>query len=234
MTYQEFIEKLQTELNKHGSHLTVDGDPGDYTKGQLANYDVDFVLHPKVVVVPSGDHFNAPWVFSNIDLLGRTETDPVLNARYVPEWALEGLSEYKTLAGNAHAWCSVRENADKRKVGVKGTGDAGAAGWSHWGVDCPYWFGASLPIQHATGGRHIADFLYWIDKANKIAAVLGGNQGDKFSIVSNNLSGNAHGHDQVIPGPRGPVGWVGQEVSMADVLAKYPFLKVGGVGGSTT
>ena len=104
--------------------------------------------------------FGAPWVGANIDLLGRHETDPELNARYVPEWAKEGLPGYKTLAGNTHAWCSVRENADKRKVGVKGTNSAGAYSWSKWGRKSPFWFGCTLDIRHASGGRHVCDFLY--------------------------------------------------------------------------
>jgi len=176
--------------------------------------------------------FGAPWIFANIDLLGREESDPVLNARYVPEWKLEGLPGYKTLAGNSHAWCSLRENADKRKVGVKGTNSAGAASWSHWGRKCPFWFGATLDIQHYSGGRHVADFLYWIDEKKQIAAMLGGNQGNRFSVVSNDFSG--HG-DHLVTGPRWAMDFPdGQLVSMHDVLAAYPFLKVGGKGGSTT
>lgn len=181
---------------------------------------------------PKTDNFfGAPWVGANIDLLGRSETDPELNARYVPEWKLEGLPGYKTLSGNTHAWCSVRENADMRKVGVKGTNSAGAASWSKWGRKCPFWFGASLDIKHKGGGRHIGDFLYWVDEKRKIAAVLGGNQGNKFSIVATNLSGSG---DTLVAGPR----WSkdvadGQFVTKAQVLAKYPFLKVGGSMGNT-
>ena len=178
------------------------------------------------------DHaWNAPWVLANIDMLGRTETDPLLNARYVPEWAKEGLPGYKSLAGNTRAWCSVAHNADKRKVGVKGTDSAGAASWTKYGVACPFWFGASLPIRHKSGGRHIATFLYWIDEAKKIAAVYGGNQGNKLSIVSLDLSGRG---DTLVPGPRWPANYpAGQLVSKAQVLAKYPFLKVGGSMGVT-
>lgn len=179
------------------------------------------------------DYFGAPWIGANIDLLGRSETDAELNARYVPEWALEGLPGYKTLAGNAHAWCSVRENADKRKVGVKGTNSAGAASWSRWGKKCPFWFGATLDIRHASGGRHVCDFLYWIDESKRICAAYGGNQGDKLSIVQLNLSGSG---DKLVAGPRWPNDRPdGMLVSMKDVLAAYPHLKVGGIsgGGST-
>lgn len=178
------------------------------------------------------DFFGAPWIGANVDLLGRDETDHELNARYVPEWAHEGLPGYKTLAGNSHAWCSVRENADKRKVGVKGTNSAGAASWSHWGKQCPFWFGATLDIQHYSGGRHVGDFLYWIDESAHIAACYGGNQSNRLSVAAISL---AHGHDHLVTGPR----WSlevpdGQLVPMSVVLAHYPYLKVGGHGSGST
>lgn len=230
----EGIKRLQSTLNGFGNSLTVDGDYGPVTeaatlgaigsKGQLKE--------EKKPVIIAGDKFGAPWVFANIDLLGRHETDPELNARYVPEWKLEGLPGYKTLAGNARAWCSVRENADKRKVGIKGTNSAGARSWSAWGKKCPFWFGATLDIQHPGGGRHVGDFLYWINEKLRIAACLGGNQGNRFSVASVSL---ASGHDKLVTGPR----WSndvpdGRLVSMAEVLALYPYLKVGGAMGKTT
>ena len=193
---------------------------------------------PAPVKTDKGD-WNAPWVFANIDLLGRYETDPVLNARYVPEWAKEGLPGYKTLAGNTHAWCSVREIADKRKVGVNVKGlNAGAASHSKWGKKCPFWFGCTLDIEHLDkngngSGRHVGDFLYWIDEAKKIAAVLGGNQGNQFSIAATDLSGRPR-TNRLKTGPRWgidlPDGFL---VSKAEVLARYPYLKVGGNMGST-
>lgn len=178
------------------------------------------------------DDFGAPWIFANLDLLGRDETDPVLNARYVPEWAHEGLPSFKTLAGNDHAWCSVRANADRRKVGAKGTNNAGAASWSDWGKKSPFWFGCALDIQHHSGGRHIADFLYWIDESKKIAATLNGNLGNKFCIARTDLSGSG---DHLVKGPRWGVDQPdGQLVSMAEVLAKHPHLVVGASGSSST
>lgn len=181
-----------------------------------------------------GDYFGAKWVGANIDLLGRKEDDPKLNARYVPHWKNQGLPGYKTLVGNDHAWCSLREDADMLKVGVKGTKSAAAKSWSTWGDECPFWFGAALPIRHAKGGRHICDFLYWIDEKKKIAAVYGGNQSNRLSVAQVNLSGNDKGHDEVVPSPRWPKGYPkGQKVAMADVLKAYPHLKVGGSMAST-
>ena len=235
MSIIEIIKDLQVELNAQGSHLTVDGIFGPKTEAALK-----LALAPKSTPAPApkplpvttGEHFGAPWVFANIDLLGRHETDKELNARYVPEWRLEGLPGYKTLSGNSFAWCSVKENADKRKVGIKGTNSAGAKSWSSWGKKCPYWFGATLDIQHASGGRHVGCFLYWVDEAKKIAAVIGGNQGNKFSIASTVLGPR---HDNPVTGPRWSTDWPdGQEVSMSEVLKAYPYLKVGGSMGSTT
>ena len=176
--------------------------------------------------------FGAPWVGANIDLLGRHETDPELNARYVPEWAKEGLPGYKTLAGNTHAWCSVRENADKRKVGVKGTNSAGAYSWSKWGRKSPFWFGCTLDIRHASGGRHVCDFLYWIDEKRGICATLDGNRSNRFAV---NVTTLAPGRDQCVAGPRWPTDWPdGKLVSMADVLKAYPMLKVAGATSGGT
>lgn len=177
------------------------------------------------------EYFGAPWVGANLDLLGLDETDTKLNARYVPEWKKEGLN-YKDLAGNRHAWCSVRSNADRRKVGVSTTDSAAASSWSKYGKKCPFWFGAALDIKHKSGGRHICDFLYWIDEKNKIAATLDGNRGNKFCIAKTDLSGSG---DTLVAGPRWPKEVAdGQLVSKADVLAKYPNLKVGSVGSGTT
>ena len=233
----EGIKRLQRELNELGTKLSVDGDYGPLTESATLDalgVMADTTPEPPKAVKPhpssGGTIFGAP-VFANIDLLGRSETDPELNARYVPEWKLEGLPGYKTLSGNSFAWCSVKENADKRKVGIKGTNSAGARSWSSWGKKCPYWFGATLDIRHNSGGRHVACFLYWIDESKHVAAIIGGNQGNKFSVVSTTLS---PGHDTLVSGPRWSNDWPdGQIVSMAEVLKAHPYLRVGGSMGST-
>lgn len=236
MEYRDFIKKLQTELNAKGESLTVDGDPGPKTIAALSRFDVELVLKRAPFVdtsiVHTGDDFGAPWIFANIDLLGLNETDPRLNARYVPEWKLEGLPGYKSLSGNTYAWCSLRANADRRKVGVQGTNSAAASSWSSWGKKCPFWFGAILDIKHASGGRHVCDFLYWIDQSKKIAATLDGNRGNQFCVAKTDLSGSG---DVLVSGPRWSKSVAdGREVSMQEVLAKYPYLKVGGSNGGST
>lgn len=236
---QDDIKQLQTLLNEiDGEHLSIDGDFGPMTRAALQNAVLKHALPASTASTVSGDHFGAPWIFANIDLLGRDETDPELIARYVPEWKLENppdVHSYNSLSGTKFAWCQLRWNADRRKVGIKGTDNCGSESMSIWGKHCPYWFGAGLDIQHAKGGRHSTDFLYWEDEANKIAACFGGNQSNKLCVALYNLSGNAAGHDQVMTGPRWSLQVAdGRMVSKAEVLAKYPFLKVGGtIGGST-
>lgn len=225
---KEFTRKTKTLLNRLGKYNL---NPDDEAVGEKTLAALDAEIEKRPVQRATG-FFGAPWIGANIDLLGRSETDKELNARYVPEWAREGLPHYKTLSGNAFAWCSVRANADRRKVGVLGTNSAAAASWSKWGKKCPFWFGAALDIKHKSGGRHICDFLYWIDEKNKIAATLDGNRGNKFCVAKTDLSGKG---DTLVTGPRWPLDWPdGKTVSMAGVLATYPYLKAGSVGPSST
>lgn len=241
MNQKELFRRFQVAMNNAGASpkLTEDGDYGPKTTAMSEKFDfiVTAKLQPIVaqpVPFPADtDFFGAPWIGSFIHLLGLSETDPKLNAELVPYWAKVGLPQFKTLAGNDHAWCALFGNAAYLKQGIKGSGSAAAAKVRQWGKECPWWFGASLGINHASGGDHETFFLYWVDEGKRLAACFGGNQSNKLSVAQYNLSGNKNGHDEVINGPRFPIGWNGQTVSMADVLAKYPQLKVGGVAGST-
>jgi len=178
----------------------------------------------------SDNYFGAPWIGMRNDLLGRSEDDSALSEWLVPEWKKEGLN-YKSLAGNTYAWCSVMVNACLRAIGVKPTNSAGAASWSKWENNSPFWFGAVLPIKHKSGGRHVCFFLYWIDETKKIAATKDGNRSNKYAICVTDLSGKG---DTLVGGPRWSSSVAnGSSPSMAQVLAKYPFLKVGNTGTST-
>jgi len=221
--------------------LLVDGIVGPKTSAELdlavatALENAKKSSEGKPVPAPSkSEYFGAPWVGANIDLLGRDEFDPLLNARYVPEWKKVGLPGYKTLVGTKHAWCAIRVSADKRKVGVDVKGlNAGARSLSTYGRKCPFWFGAELDIKHAGGGRHAATFLYWIDEKKKLCATLDGNRSNRFGVNVTDLSGRG---DTLVTGPRWPNNFPdGELVSKSEVLARYPFLKVGGssAGGST-
>ena len=231
MNQKEWNQKLQLALG-----LTPDGVFGPITQEKSSMVEVDLVVKPLPQIKPlTGDYFGAPWIGSYSHLLGRDEEDPALNAALVPEWAKEGLPGYKTLAGNEHAWCSVLVNASFRRLNIIGTNSAAAASWRTWGESCPYWFGSVLGIRHATGRGHVCYFLYWIDESKRVAACYGGNQNNKLSVAAYDISGNARGHDEPVNGPRWPKNYAdGVSLTKAEVLAKYPNLKVGGVGGSTT
>lgn len=233
MNQKELNKLIQESMNKKGESLVVDGAWGPKTEAAAEKYEFK-IEAAKINVVQTIDnnYFGAPWVFANIDLLGRDETDHELNARYVPEWKLEGLSDYKTLVGNRHAWCSLKVNADLRKVGVKGTNSAAASSWSKWGRKSPFWFGSILDISHQSGGRHVCFFLYWIDEKKGICATMDGNKSNKFCIAQTTLSIKA---DKLVTGPR----WSkdlpdGQVVSMNDVLKAHPILKVGSNSNGST
>lgn len=189
----------------------------------------------KGLLVPT-DHFNAPWVFTDMDVLGLHESDPRLAKRLVPEWQLEGYDKsYNSLIGKARAHCMLGINHMLRMVGLKGAKNAGARHASEIGRECPFWFGCIIPIEHVDSkGRHVALGLYWINEAKRICATLEWNKNNKFDVNVTDLSGKP-GADRVIGGFRWPANTPdGQFVSMADVLKKYPFLKsTGKTGGST-
>lgn len=170
-------------------------------------------------------YFGAPWVGSHLDLLGRYETDPVLNKRLVPEWRhMARATDYTTLSGNEHAWCALLVSSCFRKVGITSTNDPAAASYSAYGTECRYSFGAILPIRHQSGGRHVCFFLYWLDKASGMAATLDGNKGNRFSVTRTRIHPSA---DSVVPGPRWPASTpLTRLVPMAEVLASYPQLTV--------
>lgn len=176
--------------------------------------------------------FNAPWVFTDLNLLGMYETNPKLVARFGPEWKfMKRASSYKILAGSTYAWCALLVNALLRKVGVKGTDDPAAASFSKFGRPCPFWFGSILPIRHRSGGRHVCLFLYWIDEGKKIAATLDGNRGNRFCVASTDLSGK---NDSLVPSPRWPDNREdGVSPSMQEVLSIYPNLKVTSTSSGT-
>lgn len=218
------VEAFQRE-----NGLTIDGVIGTKETWPALQKEPVKVEVPK----PAGDYFGAEWIGVDLDLLGRDESDPELNRRYVPEWAKVGLPGYKTLMGNSHAWCAIRVSKAFRQVGVNVKGlTAAAASMSPFGRKCPFWFGAGLDIRHASGGRHVCFFLYWVDEAKRLAATLDGNKGNKFCVALTDLSGKS---DRLVAGPRWPKDRPdGQLVSMAEVLAKYPNLKVGSSAGGST
>lgn len=145
------------------------------------------------------------WVEHLEGRIGWSEFDH--DRQIAKDWPLCGLS-YKTVIGTTHAWCGLACEIALHSGGLKGPhGSAGAASWAKFGEPCSYICGAFLPIRHKSGGHHITVFLYWVDKDKRLAACLGGNQGDRYRVSTYNLSGNKAGHDEVVPGPRWPKGY---------------------------
>lgn len=110
----------------------------------------------------------------------------------------------KTVRGKAFAWCAMTVNAALFESGYKGNRSAAAKSFDNYGTPCEMKFGAIIAMRHPKGGRHVTFFHHWVDERKKIAACLGGNQGDALKISNYNFSGNQAGHDQVM-GCRWPV-----------------------------
>lgn len=144
----------------------------------------------------------APWMDFMLARLGWTEFDH--DKELSKYWHYSGMS-YTSVIGAEHAWCIMIGNAAYEVSGFKGSGRPDAASGAHIGTDSDYVYGAGLAIRHANGKHHWTYFHHWVDQANRIAACLGGNQGNAINISNFNLSGNAHGHDEVMGFPRWPV-----------------------------
>lgn len=209
MKLKELVRKLQIQLNQQGESLTLDGDFGPKTEAALQKFNLVMSLTKKPIenTISDDAFLRAPWIRHAISLIGMSENNFKLNEILAPHWGQVGLPGYKDLKGRVHAWCSLFADWCMTKAGFKGTKDAMALSWRTWGKECPYWFGSILGIKHANGGGHVTFFLYWVDEGNRFAACLGGNQGDEVNVTIYNLSGNKAVKDEVINGPRWPIGF---------------------------
>lgn len=216
------VTDLQEQLEALGDSLTVDGDFGPETKAAITSFqtahglDIDGEVGPLTQaaldlatknkqpakpspVVPPSD---TPWMKFMLDRLGWTEFDH--DKELSQYWKLSGLN-YTTIIGSDHAWCMMIGNAALVNTGFKGTGEADAASGARLGISSDYKYGAAIPIRHASGAHHFTFFHHWVDESKKLAACLGGNQGNLICIEVFNLSGNSQGHDECVSGPRWPV-----------------------------
>lgn len=143
----------------------------------------------------------APWMDWLKQRNGWTEFDH--DKELSAYWKYSGL-DYTTVIGASHAWCALTVNASLHDTGYKGNNRADAVSFEHYGTPCGFVYGAIVPIRHKDGSHHVSFFDHWADQAGKIAALRGGNQGNSICVANFNLSGNAHGHDECINGPRWP------------------------------
>lgn len=235
MNLKDLVKKLQIELNKQGESLSLDGDFGPKTQAALDRFDLTLGLSKKPVSSTISDDafLRAPWLRYMTPLIGLSEYMFKLNDILAPHWPMVGLPQFKDLKGRDHAWCSLAADWAMFKAGIRGTRNAMALSWRTWGKECPYWFGSVLGIRHASGGGHVTFFLYWVDESKKLAACLGGNQGDEVNVTVYNLSGNAKGHDEVVNGPRWPQGFP-DGIILSATDAKALIASVPKQSGSTT
>lgn len=187
--------------------LYVDGQVGVMTMAALAAK-LEAPVKPKPVekIEPKEIGQEPFWVGHLVSRLGWNEFSH--DKQIAKDWWMAGLPQYKSVIGKRNAWCGLACEIALRSGGLKGPkGSAAAASWSNFGEECDYICGAFLPIKHAKGGRHICVFLYWVDFNKRLAACIGGNQGNAYKISTYNLSGNSKGHESVIGGPRWPKGY---------------------------
>lgn len=209
MNLKDLVRNLQIEMNKQGESLSLDGDFGPKTQSALDKFDLTLNLSKKPIIpaVLDDAFIRSPWLRYLAPLIGLSEYMFKLNDILAPHWPQVGLPQFKDLKGRDHAWCSLAADWAMFKAGIKGTANAMALSWRTWGKECPYWFGSVLGIRHASGGGHVTFFLYWVDESKRLAACLGGNQGDEVNVTVYNLSGNKAGKDEVVNGPRWPIGF---------------------------
>jgi hypothetical protein len=140
MSFQDFIKLLQRTLNSMGEKLTIDGDPGSYTKAALEKYDVVISLNKKPVVEPppltqpSAEPVNPAYVKAK-EYAGKQETDKSFGAWLSGFWSKLGLN-YKTIIGSSFAWCGLFVFAMNTQVGQQAVlGAASAKSWAKYGVE---------------------------------------------------------------------------------------------------
>lgn len=196
----DIIKELQAYLNDQGAKLTVDGQWGPYTLAALTKELEGNVGVPSDSKLPWRDWFLAR--------KGWTEFDH--DAELSKGWPLVGLPQYKTVIGVSHAWCGMSLATALNANGFKiPKGAAGATNWDKYGTAIDWRIkgipqGAVVRLKHVGGGAHVttADRDHAVGET--ILDALGGNQGDSIKVSRFDVSGNLHGHDQIM--------WVGWPV----------------------
>ncbi len=195
------IKDLQKFLNDHGAKLTVDGEFGPYTESALAAF-LKFQSAP-APMPPSG---KTPWRDWFLARKGWTEFNH--DKELSKGWPIVGLAQFHTVIGKAHAWCGMSLATALHEDGFAiPHGAAGAANWDHYGTPIAWKTegipqGAIVRIRHKDGGAHVTTADRDHKPGEDILDALGGNQGDSIKVSRFDVSGNAHGHDEIVY-----VGW---------------------------
>lgn len=84
-------------------------------------------------------------------------------------------------------WCSAFVNAMIEGAAFEGTSSAMARSWLGWGVPCPPRVGAVAVFPRgAPPSGHVA-FVDRVDESGALVDVLGGNQGNRVSVVERRM-----------------------------------------------
>ncbi len=143
-----------------------------------------------------------PWRGWFLARLGWTEFDH--DKELSLGWPLVGLPQYHTVIGSEHAWCGMSLATALHSCGYPyPKGAAGAANWIHFGHAIDWKttgipLGAIIVIRHVSGAHHVTTANRSHSAGEKLAECLGGNQGNAIKVSTFNVSGNVHGHDEIV------------------------------------
>lgn len=186
------VKNLQSNLNKLGAKLVIDGDFGGQTEAAVIkfqsehNLKVDGVVGPytqaaitqalvgQVYPAPMGDMPWMDWMRANI---GEHE---IAGSKHNP--FIVSMFKYTTYKTDSDEtpWCAACVCTALEENGCKSTRDASAISYAHYGLPCDLVPGCIVVIRRADGGNHVTFCDHVID--GKSFAGLGGNQSDSIKI----------------------------------------------------
>lgn len=195
------IKRLQLALNRHGAHLTIDGDYGvfteDATMRQMAwasTKDTETSSATSGSQLPNSLS-DAPWMNWMDAHEGWNESK---NDKALAAFWKYTTYEAKTVIGRAFAWCAMTINAALFESGFTGNRSAAAKSFVTYGTACRPQFGAIIVIRHADGSHHVSFFRGWVNESQHLVELFGGNQSNSIRRSIYNVSGNDRGHDEII------------------------------------
>lgn len=197
MTFRDFIKTLQTELNRLGEKLTVDGDHGPKTLAALSKYEVTVTARAAEKNQTTGQPAakkDPPWYSFAKTFDGKKETDASFAAFMVSKWKLVGL-DLKTIATSWAAWCGLAMAVALSGVGLDyQKNGALAKNWATYGVEVDWTKdgipkGSVVQINHSrcgdAAGNHVAVAngdcsAADLARAGATIDLYGGNQGNSW------------------------------------------------------
>jgi len=179
---------IQHALNMLGSDLKVDGWLGDVTMAELGRYNVENIHYS--ISLSLSQYLETQAKSTGIDYLdvafgelGQTE---IRGGRHNPR-----ILEYHAVSGGFSTdevpWCGSFVNWVMKESGYTDTPrhPARALSWLNYGYSAHKPTLGSIAVKSRKGGGHVT-FVVGQSKNGKYLYCLGGNQGDKVSIVKYN------------------------------------------------